>query len=425
MDLATLLVLGSSAQRKGKLDVAENVWRRCIADHPGDFRAFFNLSSLLSERRDGVGTLEAVGLLEEAHRLAPHIVETCANLAGLKIKLGCPGEAIAWCERGLSLPGAGEPPNSECLFNLNVALRQEGRMQEAIQRTLAVLNDVILASSSPALAVCPLQAYPPTVFPSPQDEEVVFVCVKWGSKYGPEYVNALLRALQNHHTSPSRSSSSSPTPPVRLVCLTDDPAGIDPNVDCLLLPQEPSEWRHWWLKAHLFGPDLAAHIPAQVVVVYLDLDTVICNSLEKCLRPLIDSARGGVLLSLSAGHFPLSEGRAQGINSSLLVWCNGRGPDKIYSFLKSHYRAVTRCIYKFDHFLEMMLLFSDEGHEGFQFVPQTPQIVDFAHLAALDKGSRDDLVKPGGVVSIVCFPLHPKPHHEVDNHEWIRRNWKF
>ena len=426
MDLPTLLILGSSARRKGKLDVAETVWRRCVTDHPGDFRAYFNLASLLSERKDGRASLEeAVGLLEAAHRLAPHIVETCGNLAGLKIKLGSPDEAVVWCERGLSLPGEGAAPNSECLFNLNVALRQEGRMQEAMQRTWAVLNGLLLLASkppSPTLAdsTFPPPSPPPTVFSSPQGEDVVFVCVKWGPKYGPEYVNALLRALQKHHTDPGALYS-----PVRLLCLTDDPAGLDPAVECLPLPQQPSEWRHWWLKAHLFGPVLASHLAAEVVVVYLDLDTVICNPLQQCLGPLINAARGGVLLSLSAGHFPLSEGRAQGINSSLIVWCNGRGPDKIYSFLESNYHAVTRCIYKFDHFLEMMLLFNDEGHGGFQFVQQTPQIVDYAHLAALDQGSRDELVKPGGIVSIVCFPLHPKPHHVVDNHEWIRRNWQI
>ncbi|RZI92081.1 MAG: glycosyltransferase, partial [Rubrivivax sp.] len=45
------------------------------------------------------------------------------------------------------------------------------------------------------------------------------ICMKWGTKYGPEYVNRLYAMVRRHLTGD-----------FRFVCLTDDPAGIRPEV---------------------------------------------------------------------------------------------------------------------------------------------------------------------------------------------------
>ena len=41
------------------------------------------------------------------------------------------------------------------------------------------------------------------------------ICMKWGTKYGPEYVNRLYAMVRRHLTGD-----------FRMVCLTDDPTGI-------------------------------------------------------------------------------------------------------------------------------------------------------------------------------------------------------
>ena len=52
-------------------------------------------------------------------------------------------------------------------------------------------------------------------------QTVNVLCIKWGSKYGPDYVNRLHNMVRRHlHR------------PFRFVCLCDDRAGIDP-VDLL------------------------------------------------------------------------------------------------------------------------------------------------------------------------------------------------
>lgn len=76
---------------------------------------------------------------------------------------------------------------------------------------------------------------------SPEPATKLILCMKWGSKYGPEYVNRLQRMVARHIT-----------PPFQLVCLTDDSRGIDPAVRTLPLPElgcpEPERTRGKWRK---------------------------------------------------------------------------------------------------------------------------------------------------------------------------------
>jgi len=89
------------------------------------------------------------------------------------------------------------------------------------------------------------------------------MCMKWGTKYGPEYVNHLYGMVQRHLSGP-----------FRFVCLTDDPADVRPQVECMPLPGldlAPGVDRGWpkltALKAGLHG--------LQGTVLFLDLDIVI------------------------------------------------------------------------------------------------------------------------------------------------------
>ena len=51
------------------------------------------------------------------------------------------------------------------------------------------------------------------------------ICMKWGQKYGPEYVNRLYAMVRRHLSGD-----------FNLVCLTDDSAGIRSEVQCLPIP---------------------------------------------------------------------------------------------------------------------------------------------------------------------------------------------
>ena len=95
------------------------------------------------------------------------------------------------------------------------------------------------------------------------------ICMKWGTRYGPDFVNRLYRAIQRQTHRDTR-----------LVCFTDDGAGINPDVqiepipdinlpdDLILTP---------WRKLTMWKYPLA---DLEGDVLFLDLDLVITGNLD-------------------------------------------------------------------------------------------------------------------------------------------------
>jgi hypothetical protein len=108
--------------------------------------------------------------------------------------------------------------------------------------------------------------------PSPQarSDTKLILCMKWGTKYGADYVNRLQRMVARHLS-----------PPFQLVCLSDDPLGLDPAIRVLPLPElgcaEPTNTRGKWRKVALWGAQLdGLRGPA----LFVDLDSVIVGDLD-------------------------------------------------------------------------------------------------------------------------------------------------
>ncbi|WP_415252081.1 hypothetical protein [Thermomonas sp.] len=106
------------------------------------------------------------------------------------------------------------------------------------------------------------------------------LCIKWGAKYGPEYVNRLRsmvrRNLAREH---------------RFVCLTDDRSGIDPDIEVFDIPkvgiadfdaQVPWVRGHGWLKVTSFANPLH---DLTGTTLFIDLDVVIVDSLDRFFEP--------------------------------------------------------------------------------------------------------------------------------------------
>ena len=99
-------------------------------------------------------------------------------------------------------------------------------------------------------------------------EPVLILTMKWGTLYGAEDVNRLHAQVRRHLARPHR-----------FVCFTDDPAGLDPGVEAmplpeLGLPEGSTDTR--WRKLALFNPDLGLEGTA----LFLDLDLVIVGPLD-------------------------------------------------------------------------------------------------------------------------------------------------
>jgi len=92
--------------------------------------------------------------------------------------------------------------------------------------------------------------------------------MKWGERYGADYVNRLHAMAARHLTLPHR-----------FICLTDDPGGIRPEVECRPLP--PIELadappHSGWRKLSFLDPEL----DGLGQVLFLDLDLVIVADID-------------------------------------------------------------------------------------------------------------------------------------------------
>lgn len=90
------------------------------------------------------------------------------------------------------------------------------------------------------------------------------VCVKWGTKYGPEYVNVLRAMIKRHLSLPHR-----------FICFTDDTNGL--NADIETFPLTETHLEGWWHKLTLFKSELFGLTGR---TLYLDLDVVVMDSID-------------------------------------------------------------------------------------------------------------------------------------------------
>ena len=76
---------------------------------------------------------------------------------------------------------------------------------------------------------------------------------------------------------------------------------------------------------------------------------------------------------------------------------------------------ITKYIYKFDHYLEMMLL--NSSYENFiTYIQELNDfIIDYSSFTINNNVNN---------TSIICFPLSPKPHEVCETDIIIKKYWK-
>ena len=94
------------------------------------------------------------------------------------------------------------------------------------------------------------------------------ICIKWGTKFGPEYVNRLYKMVEKNLSLPHR-----------FVCFTDNSTGIDKEIEIRPLPELNDDGipDRMWKKLGLFANPLA---DLEGTALFLDLDIVIRESLD-------------------------------------------------------------------------------------------------------------------------------------------------
>jgi len=116
------------------------------------------------------------------------------------------------------------------------------------------------------------------------------ICIKWGTAFGPDYVNRLYSGARRNLARP-----------VRFFCMTEDRVGLHPEIEVLDLPVEPfqdemaaalavANRQGAMRKVSLFRPGLIGDLDGPLLG--FDLDVVITGSLD----PLLDFAPGKVIM---------------------------------------------------------------------------------------------------------------------------------
>lgn len=93
------------------------------------------------------------------------------------------------------------------------------------------------------------------------------VCLKYGTKYGPEYVNNLYNMIHRFCSLP-----------FRFICFTDDDFEIDSNIEVKPLLCDQTNVKGWWHKLSFFQKQI---YDLEGTILFLDLDIVIINSIDK------------------------------------------------------------------------------------------------------------------------------------------------
>ncbi|KAF0682832.1 Aste57867_25131 [Aphanomyces stellatus] len=370
--------LGSLFSTSKKYASAIAHFEKALALAPTYASAHYNLANALAFSKCDANQNRVVHHYQQAVLHQPHFPEAHVNLAA---QLYAEGQCSIALTHALNAI-AQDPDNCHGYYNLNTIYRALGEQDKAVDmcwKRIACLCD----SPRPSIAqLCDVLSDGR----QPHDEpHVTVVCVKWGSKYGPDYVNKLYRGVAKYLS----------TVDFTFVCLTDNPDGLLPEIETRALE---SGWSGWWNKAQLFSP----HFQWHGRMLYIDLDTVITGSLVDLA--LYDGAFG----TLKTDEMQ-NERRVGGINSSVMCWNAGHPSiEIIYMFLQRHFDIVSKVIYKFDHWLEMVLTHDyDVLQDLFPL-----QIVEFMQVC------QDDIPPQA---KLVCFPLEPKPH--MATAPWVAHYW--
>lgn len=156
--------------------------------------------------------------------------------------------------------------------------------------------------------------------PDKDGSPVNIVTLKWGDRYGPDFVNRLYRAIDRNLTRP-----------FRFLCFTDNGDGLRPEIEAHPLPPialPESHQRTTWLKLGLFMDGLA---DMEGDCMFLDLDLLIVENID-CFFDYMPGKRC-IIHNWVLGHHIFKKRPDVG-NSSVFRWRAGTTQfivDKFYA----------------------------------------------------------------------------------------------
>lgn len=157
-----------------------------------------------------------------------------------------------------------------------------------------------------------------TDIPSVVSDKIIILCVRFGNKYGRDYVEKLRNMISRHITIP-----------YEIVCLTDDNHPIEGVRSIVMADQGYA--KKWWHKVHMFDPGL----PLSGRILYLDLDVVVHSNIDKLASYEVDKFVG--ILDFNREFYP----NWKYLNSSVMAWTHGT-QTHLYTQFKSAKKDAMR-----------------------------------------------------------------------------------
>jgi hypothetical protein len=96
-----------------------------------------------------------------------------------------------------------------------------------------------------------------------QQDKKYIICLKWGNKYGPEYVNKMYSMVKRNCTLD-----------YEFICFTEDRKGIDRNIRTEPLPE--LGLHGWWYKIWFLSNEL----PIKGTALFFDLDLIVFKNID-------------------------------------------------------------------------------------------------------------------------------------------------
>jgi len=149
------------------------------------------------------------------------------------------------------------------------------------------------------------------------------ICLKHGTKYGPNYVNTLEQMVRRNCTVP-----------FEFICYTDDTTGLNNSIRTMDLTGAYGV-TGWWHKPLLFNPNNPIGDPGDTIL-YTDLDVIIFRNIDK----LFSHKQGKfcVIRDFNRSANP----QWQKFNSSVVRWQIGQHPQIYNDFIKTAPTQVRR-----------------------------------------------------------------------------------
>ena len=224
------------------------------------------------------------------------------------------------------------------------------------------------------------------------------ICMKWGSLYGPDYVNRLYAAVRRQTTGP-----------LRFVCLTDDTAGLRSEIESHPCPEIdlPEPWCNTgWRKMTLYL-DPASLSGLEGNWLFLDLDVVVTG----CLDPFFEFEPEHPFVVMQNWTQP----------------GKGIGNTSVFRFrMGAHGYLLERLLGDFDHFRKQYRneqTFISREIDSLRFWPDAWCALFKVHCVpawparlwrtpAIPEGAR-----------VVAFPGSPNPPDALEG-KWPEKRWR-